>query len=86
MEYKGLKPVEDFPSRGMYTKIGKTIIAEFQKSDHSKAEVNIEYKNTRQLLSLYNAIKSLIRRSNPSLKLTVSIDRKEGKLYLAKED
>ena len=86
IKYKGLKPVEDFPARGIYTKIGKTILAEFQNSKQTKAEIEIEYNKLRQLLSLYNAIKSLIRRSNPPLKLTVHIDRKEGKLYLAKED
>ena len=83
LEYKGLKQVEDFPSRGLYTKIAKTIIKEFLKDDKQKAEVELEYENTRQLLSLYNAMKSLIRRNG--YKVRPSIDRTKGKLYLAKE-
>lgn len=86
IKYKGLKPVQDAPLRGLYTKIGRTIIEEFQNSKQTKAEINIEYNKPKELLTLYNAIKSLIRRSNPKLDITVSIDRTKGKLYLFKLD
>jgi len=85
VRFKGLKEVENIPQKGIYTKIGKTIIEQFQRSKQEKAEVEIEYEKPRELLSLYNAIKSLIRRGEAN-NIIVSIDRKEGKLYLAKED
>ena len=82
IKVKGMKEIKERPYRGIYTKVGKTIIREFQKKNHKHAEVNIEYDKPRELLSLYNAIKSLIRRQK--LKLKVSIDQKKGKLFLAK--
>ena len=77
-----MKEIEERPYRGIYTKTGKTIIQQFQKNNHKNAEIEVEYNKPRELLSLYNAIKSLIRRQK--LKLKVSIDQKRGKLFLMK--
>ena len=82
VKIKSMKEIKERPYRGIYTKVGRTIITEFQKNNHKHAEVNIEYNKPRELLSLYNAIKSLIRRKKLNLK--VSIDQKEGKLFLMK--
>ena len=82
IKVKSIKEVKERPYRGIYTKVGKTIIREFNNNNHKHAEIDVEYKKPRELLSLYNAIKSLIRRQKLNLK--VSIDQKKGKLFLMK--
>lgn len=81
---KSIKPVKEKPHRGYYTKIGRIILKEFKKGKHEHAEVELEFERTRELYSLYQAIKSLIRRANPTCNIDVSVNKKEGKLYLTK--
>lgn len=82
MKFKGLKPVEHIPERGIYTKTARFIFKNFLESKQEKAEVNIDFERGEDLLSLYNAMKSLVRREKIPLKPT--IDQKEGKLYIQK--
>lgn len=83
-----MRPAKEVPIKGIYTKIAKTIINEFLKQNpkpQAKAIVEItKIEKDRQFVSLYNAMKSLIRRKK--LKLRVSMNMKEKKLYLAKEN
>lgn len=79
-----MRPAKNVPIRGIYTKLAWQILTEFQKENHKKAEVEVtKTENNRQFLSLYNAMKSLIRRKK--LKIIVSMNMKGKKLYLAKE-
>ena len=82
MKVKSIKPVDRVPTRGIYTKTAKTIITEFQKTNHPKAEVNIEEEEKGEILRLYNAMKSYLRREK--LKIECSVDVRKKKLYLSK--
>lgn len=83
---KSIKPLREghYPARGQYTKVGRYIIDEFLKDKYDHAEVDLEFDRPRELYSLYQAMKSLIRRSNPKLKIDVSVNKREKKLYLTK--
>lgn len=81
---KSIKGVKERPYRGCYTKLGRYIIEEFQKGKHKHAEVELEFDRERELYSLYQAMKSLIRRTNPKLNINVSVNKRERKLYLTK--
>jgi hypothetical protein len=82
MKVKSIKPVDKVPIRGIYTKTAKTIVTEFQKTNHGKAEVNIEEEEKGEILRLYNAMKSYLRREN--LKIECSVNVRQKKLYLYK--
>ena len=79
-----MKPVKEKPLRGHYTKVGRIILKEFKEAKYDHAEVELEFERTRELYSLYQAMKSLIRRLNPTCNVDVSVNKKEGKLYLTK--
>ena len=81
---KSIKGVKARPYRGYYRKIAHYIIDEFQKGKHKHAEVELEYDRERELYSLYQAIKSLIKRSNPQLNIKCSVNKRERKLHLRK--
>lgn len=84
LEYKGLKPLkDDVLPRGIYTKIGRTIFEEFQKDVKKHAEIDLKYDKKGQLLSLYQAMKSLIRRKQAE-GVQIRIDRTKGKIYIYK--
>ena len=84
LKVKSIKGIKERPYRGYYTKTGRYIIERFQKGKHDHAEVELEYDRERELYSLYQAIKSLIRRANPKLNIDVSVNKRERKLYLTK--
>jgi len=71
-------------ARGYFTKVGKIITEEFLRGKKPYATVqDVEgIDDGEKLYRLYNAMKSLIRRKK--LKIDLNIDKKEGKLYLAK--
>lgn len=81
---KAIRPVKEKPRRGHYTKVGRIILKEFKEGKHDHAEVELEFERVRELYSLYQAMKSLIRRHNPTCNIDVSVNKKEGKLYLTK--
>lgn len=84
IKVKSIKPVKEKPRRGHYTKVGRIIINEFLKDKYEHAEVELQFDRPRELYSLYQAMKSLIRRSNPKLMIDVSVNKRERKLYLTK--
>lgn len=83
MKVKSIKPVDRIPVRGIYTKAAKKIIEEFLASKYMKAEVNVEEEEQGEILNVYNAMKSYLRRSTS--KIECSVDVKNKKLYLAKK-
>ena len=85
IKVKSIKGIEERPIRGQYTKTGRYIIEEFLKDKrYEHAEVELEFDRERELYSLYQAIKTLIRRSKPKLNINVSVSKRERKLYLTK--
>lgn len=84
MKVKSIKPVDRVPTRGIYTKTAKTIITEFLKTNHPKAEVNVEEEEQGEILRLYNAMKSYLRRGK--LNIECSVDVRQKKLYLSKNE
>jgi len=85
MKYKGLKPINSIPFKGIYTRTAKIIFNEFLNSNLDKAEVDIEFKNLDDMQSLYNSMKSLLRRDKKYKgKINCSINKKEGKIFLWK--
>ena len=81
---KSIRPVKERPYRGHYTKVGRIIIDEFLRDKYDHAEVELEFDRVRELYSLYQAMKSLIRRSNPKLNIDVSVNKRKRTLYLTK--
>lgn len=79
-----MKETEQKTRRGDYTQLGLTLINDFQKKNVVCMEVTLKFDKTRELYSLYQAIYSLIRRSEPKLYISISINKKEGKLYFYK--
>ena len=82
MKVKSINPVDRVPTRGLYTKTAKTIITEFLKTNHQKAEVNVEEEEQGEILNVYNALKSYLRREKLSISCSVNVKAK--KLFLSK--
>lgn len=85
MKYKGLKPInENVQPRGIYTKTARKIFEEFLNSPQEKAVADIE-GTEKDLKSLYNAMKSLLRRDNKLRgKIDVSINNQTKQIILWK--
>lgn len=89
MEYRGLIEIsqQDIPLRGKYTKIGLQAINDFQAKNIQQAKIDISYTNETELKSLYNALKSIVRRKKLPVRVSIYKDKDTNKkaIYLTKE-
>jgi hypothetical protein len=88
MEYKGLAELNtEIPTRGKYTKIALQAIADFQNKNIKSAKLDITYTSEQELKTLYNALKSLIRRRKIPIKATMQKDKLTNRheIYLIQE-
>ena len=87
MEYKGLTESTEIPTRGKYTKIARQAITDFQNKNTKTARLNIAYTDERELKTLYNALKSFLRRKKIPVKVTMQKDKMTNKheIYLIQE-
>ena len=63
MEYRGLTEIKkEISTKGKCTKIALQAITDFQNKNIKTAKLEITYIDEQELKTLYNALKSLIRR------------------------
>jgi len=88
MEYKGVTESTEIPTRGKYTKIAHQAITDFQNKNTKTAKLDIAYTDEKELKTLYNALKSLIRRKKIPVKVTTQKDKITNKheIYLIQEN
>jgi molybdopterin-guanine dinucleotide biosynthesis protein A len=89
MEYRGLIEIsqQDIPLRGKYARIGLQAINDFQAKRLLQAKIDIPYSNETELKSLYNALKSIVRRKKLPIRVSIYKDKSTNKriIYLTKE-
>jgi hypothetical protein len=85
LKFKGIKPVNKIPKKGIFTKTAKTIFDEFLKTEQKQGVADLD-ATEEELMSLYNAMKSLLRRDvKYKGKIQCSLNKKEKRIYLWKE-
>jgi hypothetical protein len=89
MEYKGLAELNtEISTRGKYTKIAIQAISDFQNKNIKTAKLDVTYTSEPELKTLYNALKSLIRRRKIPIKATMQKDKTTNRheIYLIQEN